>query len=101
MAALRERNDELRALLESALGKSESQSSEAAFSNQRAEIAFRSAGGREKMLLTSGIVVLLLAQVWNSLGSTSPTTGVEHAIRPSSSTLASTTTAAVPANMQR
>ena len=32
------------------------------------------------MLLTSGIVVLLLAQVWNSLGSTSPTTGVEHAI---------------------
>ena len=31
------------------------------------------------MLLTSGIVVLLLAQVWNSLGST-PTTGVEHAI---------------------
>ena len=31
------------------------------------------------MLLTSGIVVLLLAQVWNSLGS-APTTGVEHAI---------------------
>ena len=31
------------------------------------------------MLLTSGIVVLLLAQVWNSLGS-APTTGVDHAI---------------------